>query len=210
VTLTGSVFPNRHTHIEVATYGSVGDSFGLNFVPLTGDGSRLTRPLRLVANVVRRPRDFLESQRPSGYSRRTVFVAAMQTHDNALRLRAKRRRLRPGVKLTTEQDPERPNPTFIPEIYAFTRRLAERVNGIPQSWLTEALANIPVTAHILGGAVVGTSPETAVIDPCHRVFGYQNLLVCDGSAVPANPGYNPSLTITAMAERAMSLVSSRP
>jgi cholesterol oxidase len=66
--------------------------------------------------------------------------------------------------------------------------------------------NIPTTAHILGGAVIGANPESGVVDSSHRVFGYENLLVCDGSAVPANPGVNPSLTITALAERAMSLV----
>jgi cholesterol oxidase len=81
--------------------------------------------------------------------------------------------------------------------------LAERTGGIAQGMIFESLANIPSTAHILGGAVIGRDSGTGVIDHRHRVFGYQNLLVCDGAAVPANPGVNPSLTITALAEQAM-------
>ncbi len=83
------------------------------------------------------------------------------------------------------------------------------MDGIAQSGLTESFANTPTTAHILGGAVIGSDPDTGVIDPEHRVFGYENLYVCDGSAVPANPGVNPSLTITAMAERAMEHIPAR-
>ena len=130
----------------------------------------------------------------------------MQTLDNAIRLAPKRRLLGRGVRLQTEQDPEQPNPTFIPAAEAVARWFAERTGGIAQGGLTESLLNIPTTAHILGGAVIGTDPESGVIDAANRVFGYENLLVCDGAAMPANPGVNPSLTITAMAERAMSQV----
>ena len=129
----------------------------------------------------------------------------MQTLDNAIALRAKPTRFG-GVRLQTEQDPERPNPTFIPVANQFTEWLAEQTGGIAQSGLTEAAANIPTTAHILGGAVIGADPSRGVIDARQRVFGYGNLLVCDGSAIPANVGVNPSLTITALAEHAMSHV----
>ena len=128
----------------------------------------------------------------------------MQSLDTAMSFRAKRRLLGRGVRLQTEQDPERPNPTFLPEAEAATRWFAERTGGIAQSGLTESTLNIPTTAHILGGAVIGAGPEPGVVDADNRVFGYENLLVCDGAAVPANPGVNPSLTITALAERAMS------
>jgi cholesterol oxidase len=123
-----------------------------------------------------------------------------------MRLKPKRRWFRRGVNLQTEQDPLRPNPTFIQAAEDVTKWFAERIGGIPQSSITESTLNIPTTAHILGGAVVGESPESGVIDADNRVFGYENLMVCDGSAVPANPGVNPSLTITAMSERAMSKV----
>ncbi len=130
----------------------------------------------------------------------------MQTLDNAIRLRPKRRLLGRGVKLQTEQDPEKPNPTFIPAADAATAWMAERIGGLPQSGITEAVLNIPTTAHFLGGAVIGPDPGRGVVDSQNRVFGYENLLVCDGAAMPANPGVNPSLTITAIAEHAMEAV----
>jgi hypothetical protein len=114
-----------------------------------------------------------------------------------------------AVRLRTEQDPERPNPTFIPVANRFAAWLADRTGGLAQSSLFEAVANIPSTAHILGGAVIAADPSRGVVDAHQRVFGYQNLLVCDGSAVPANVGVNPSLTIAAMAERAIALVPAR-
>ncbi len=111
-----------------------------------------------------------------------------------------------GVRLQTEQDPERPNPTFIPAAEQAARWFAQRTRGVAQSALTESLRNTPTTAHILGGAVIGTGPESGVVDAGNRAFGYENLLVTDGASIPANPGVNPSLTITAKAEHAMSLV----
>ena len=90
--------------------------------------------------------------------------------------------------------------------YQVIQQIAERTGGVAQSSIMEAMANIPTTAHILGGAVIGASAERGVVDARQRVFGYENLLVCDGSVVPANIGVNPSLTITALAERAMTFV----
>ena len=127
----------------------------------------------------------------------------MQSLDNAIRLVPKRRTFGRGVRLQTEQDPERPNPTFLPAANHVAEWFAKEMGGFAQGGLTESLANTPTTAHILGGAVIGSGPDTGVVDPEHRVFGYRNLLVCDGAAMPANPGVNPSLTITALAERAM-------
>ena len=111
-----------------------------------------------------------------------------------------------GVWLRTEQDAERPNPTYIEAANRAAEWVAERYGGTAQSSLLEAVANIPSTAHILGGAVIGSDPEHGVVDRDHRVFGYENLLVCDGSTVPANPGVNPSLTIVAMTERAIAKI----
>jgi cholesterol oxidase len=133
----------------------------------------------------------------------------MQTLDNSMRLRPKRNLLGLGPRLQTEEDPDKPNPRFIEVANWATKRAAEKLDAIPQSGTTEAFLNIPTTAHILGGAVIGESPETGVVDAGQRAFGYQNLLVCDGSAIPANIGVNPSLTITALAEHAMSRVPAR-
>ena len=133
----------------------------------------------------------------------------MQTLDNAIRLRPKRRLLGRGIRLQTEQNPEKPNPTFIPAADAVARWMAERTGGVAQSGINEAVFNVPTTAHILGGAAIGAAPEHGVVDARSRVFGYENLMVCDGAAIPANPGVNPSLTITALAEHAMAQVPAK-
>jgi cholesterol oxidase len=202
VAITSSIYPDPHTHIETVTYGEAGDSMSLLNTLLVGDGTRVTRPLKLLGQIVRHPVNFLKIMRPKGWSRRTIIILVMQTLDNAIALRPKRKR-NGDVRLTTEQDPEKPNPTFIPVANEAAEWLAERTGGIAQSSFSEAVFNVPNTAHILGGAVIAASPEDGVIDAKQRVFGYENLLVCDGAAVPANVGVNPSLTITALAEHAM-------
>jgi cholesterol oxidase len=155
----------------------------------------------LLGNIVRHPIRFLKTLWPFGWSRRTVILLVMQSLDNAIALKARKRWFTSGVKLRTQQDPERPNPTYIDAANRATDWLAEQTGGIAQSMVLEATANIPTTAHILGGAVIGEDTGSGVIDAQHRVFGYENLLVCDGAAVPANPGVNPSLTITAAARQ---------
>lgn len=205
VAISSSVYPDPDTHIETVTYGDAGDSMGTLYTLMVGDGTRLTRPLRLLGAMLRHPVRLARIVSPRGWSRRTILVLVMQTLDNAIALRARRTRFG-GVRLQTEQDPERPNPTFIPVANAFAGWLAERTGGIAQSSVMEAVANIPSTAHILGGAVIGADPSRGVVDARQRVFGYENLLVCDGAAVPANVGVNPSLTITALAEHAMAQV----
>ena len=209
IAITSSIYPDPDTHVEVVTYGRAGDAISTLFTTLTGEGTNRTRPFMWLGQAVRHPIRLLRTMWPFKWSQRTVILLVMQTLDNAIRLRSKRRLLGRGVKLQTEQDPERPIPTFIPAANAAAEWMAQRVGGIPQSGTTEAVFNIPTTAHILGGAPIGESPETGVVDSRNRVFGYENLIVCDGSAVPANPGVNPSLTITALAERATSFVEPR-
>src|SRR5580692_7756984 len=205
VAITSSIYPDAHTHIETVTYGKAGDSMSTLYTLLVGDGTKVTRPLKLLGQIVRHPGKFARIMWPKGWSERTIIVLVMQTLDNAIALRPKRMP-NGGVRLTTEQDPERPNPTFIPVANEAAEWLAKRTGGIAQSSVSEALFNVPNTAHILGGATIGHSPEDGVVDAHQRVFGYENLLVCDGSAVPANVGVNPSLTITALSEHAMSHV----
>ena len=208
VAISSSIYPDPDTHIETVTYGRAGDSMSSLYTLMVGDGTRLTRPLKLLGAALRHPIKLARVVNPRGWSERTIIVLVMQTLDNAIAIRA--RRLPGGaVKLRTEQDPEHPNPTFIPVANQFAQWLADRTGGIAQSSVMEALGNIPTTAHILGGAVIGASPEQGVVDARQRVFGYENLLVCDGAAIPANVGVNPSLTITALAEHAMSHVPAR-
>ncbi len=205
VAITSSIYPDPHTHIETVTYGEAGDSMSLLNTLLVGDGTRVTRPLKLLGQILRHPLNFAKIMWPKGSSRRTIILLVMQTLDNAIALRPKLKR-NGEVRLQTEQDPERPNPTFIPVANEAAEWLAKRTGGIAESSVTEAAFNIPTTAHILGGAVIGHGPEDGVVDSRQRVFGYENLMVCDGAAVPANVGVNPSLTITALAEHAMSQV----
>jgi cholesterol oxidase len=205
VAISASIYPNADTHIESVTYGRSGDTMALLFTLLTGAGSRLTRPLLWLRTALRHPALFARTLWPVGWSQRTVVLLVMQSLDNAISFRAKRG-LFGGVSLTTEQDPEKPNPTFIEAGNRAAEWLASRTGGRAQSMVLEAWANIPTTAHILGGAVIGADAAVGVVDARSRLFGYRNFLVCDGSTVPANPGVNPSLTITAMTEHAMSHV----
>ena len=205
VAISGSIYPDENTHIETVSYGHAGDSMSLLHTLLIGDGTKLTRPLKFLVAMLRHPVRFAKLQNPRAWSRRTIILLVMQTLDNAIALRP-----RPGrggrMSLQTEQDPDKPNPTFIPVANEAAEWMAKRIGGMPQSSVLEAVAGIPTTAHILGGAVIARSREEGVVDARHRVFGYENLLVCDGSVIPANVGVNPSLTITALAERAMSFV----
>jgi cholesterol oxidase len=135
-----------------------------------------------------------------GWSERTIIVLVMQSLDNSLTVRRKRGLF--GERLVTAQGHGEPNPTWIPVGNEVTRRVAKRIDGVPGGSVGE-IANIPMTAHIIGGCPIGDSPETGVIDPWHRIYGHEGLHVMDGAAVSANLGVNPSLTITAQAERAM-------
>jgi len=205
VAISGSIYPDPDTHIETVSYGHAGDSMNLLHTLLVGDGTKLTRPLKFLVAIARHPLVFAKVCDPRGWSRRTIIVLVMQTLDNAISLRP-----RPGprgsMRLQTEQDPDKPNPTFIPIANEAAEWMAERIGGVAQSSTMETLLSVPTTAHILGGAVIGHSESDGVVDSRHRLFGYENLLICDGSVVPANVGVNPSLTITALAERAMSFV----
>jgi len=205
VMISSSIHPRPDTHIEFNTFGRNADSMSFLYTLLTGEGTRWTRPLKWLGQVIRHPIDFLRVTWPKGWSERSVIYLVMQTLDNAIAFRPKRG-LFGGVSLTTEQDPEKPNPTFIDVANEAAEVLARKTGGIAQSGTLEALGNIPTTAHILGGAVIGKDPQHGVVDESSRVFGYNNMMICDGSTVPANPGVNPSLTITAMSEYAMSRV----
>jgi cholesterol oxidase len=206
VAITSSIYTDPDTHIEVVTYGPGGDSQGLLRQLMVTAGRRGTRPLHLLLAVARHPRQALGALRIRGMSRRTIILLVMQSLDNSMRLRVRRRLPNGSVMLTTEQDPLHPNPDSIPAAYEAARWFARRTGGTAYSGVTDAVLGIPLTAHILGGAVIGAGPESGVVDARHRVFGYQNLLVTDGAAVPANVGANPSLTITALAERAMTFI----
>ncbi|RJF90061.1 GMC family oxidoreductase [Oleomonas cavernae] len=206
VTTSSSVHVDQDTHIEFLTYGQRADVLSLLYTVLVGDGNRVTRPLKWLASIVRHPAQWLKTLWPVGWSRRTVMLLVMQTLDNAIALSARKRWFARGYRLVTRQNRDKPNPTYIEIGNQAAQWLARHTGGIAQSNVLEALGNIPTTAHVLGGAVIGADTASGVIDQHLQVFGYRNMLVCDGAAMPANPGVNPALTITALAEYAMAQV----
>ena len=135
------------------------------------------------------------------WARHTPILLFMQHLDSTLQLRLTKLG---RVNTSLGQGPA-PTP-FIPQAVSLAKGYAQKVKGYPMSFFLEPLAGISSTAHILGGAVMGDSAETGVIDKNNKVFGYQNMYICDGSMISANPGVNPSLTITAISERAMAKV----
>ena len=207
VAITSSIHPEPQTHIEAVRYPAGSNTMGLLGTILVDGGEGVPRWLRFVAACLRHPVAFVRSLSVYKWSERTVIFLVMQSFDNSLRLRFPTGLL--GRRSVTEQETSKPSPTYIPVANEAARTAAARIGGSPMSSINEVLLDIPVTAHLLGGACIGDSPSTGVIDPYQRVFGHEGLHVVDGSAVTANLGANPSLTITAMAERAISLWPNR-
>ncbi len=206
VAITASIFPDAHTHVTNNSYGAGGDALALVFGPLTSGARPRLRPLLYFGAVARQPVAWLAPARVRGWSRRSIIFTVMQSSDSALSLRAVGRRGR----LQTETDAGNGVSAYLPVANQVAELAAARMGGTAQSSVAESLTGAPTTAHFLGGAVIGADRATGVVDGRHRVFGYQNLLVCDGAAVPANVGVNPSLTIAALAERAMAHIPAHP
>ena len=208
VAITSSIHVDDHTHIEPVRYPAGADFFGLLASPMTDGGGRIPRPLKYFYLMFRHPLYFLKASNPFGFARRSMILLVMQTLDNSIRLVRERRLAWPFQRtMTSALEPgTTPSPTYIPIGNDVTRRAAEKIGGIPRSSINEVLLIAPVTGHIMGGCIVGETPDEGVIDNENRVFGYENLRVCDGSMITENLGVNPSLTITAMSERAMSFI----
>ncbi len=185
-------------------YGKGSNAMGLLTTIATKGGGRWPRPLVWLAEAAKHPGQALSLYGGlNRWSERTIIGLVMQTQDNSLTLYPKRTRLG-RLKVTSKQGQGLPNPTWIPAAYEANQRIAEQIDGFPGSSVGE-IFDIPMTAHFLGGCAIGDSPDTGVIDPYHRLYGHEGLHVVDGSAISANLGVNPSLTITAQAERAMAL-----
>ncbi|TDC41882.1 GMC family oxidoreductase [Actinomadura sp. KC345] len=210
VAITSSFHPAPDTHIEPVRYGR-GSNLLAALQTLLVDGDRpgekhTPRILKFAREVVRRPRDLVQLIDVRRWSERTVIALVMQTRDNSITLRPKKGPF--GWDVRASAGHGEPNPTWIPEGHEATRLIAEEIGGMAGGTWGD-LFDVPMTAHFLGGCAIGDSAETGVIDAYHRVYGYPGLHVVDGSAISANLGVNPSLTITAQAERAMSLWPNR-
>ncbi|MCB1165553.1 MAG: GMC family oxidoreductase [Leptospiraceae bacterium] len=208
IAITSSIHVDEHTHVEPVRYPAGADFFGLLASPMTSDSGRIPRPLRYLATLIRHPIYFFQASNPFGFAKKSVILLVMQTLDNSVRLVRKRRLAWPFVRSTTsELEPgSQRTPATIPAGNDVTRRVAQKIGGIPRSSLNEVLLNAPVTGHIMGGCIMGESADESVIDMQNRVYPYSNLRVVDGSMITENLGVNPSLTITALAERAMAYI----
>lgn len=199
--ITSSFFPDDHTHVEPVRYGKGSNFMGLLQTVMTdGDNSRLRRRA-WIKTALRRPKLLFQIFDVRRWSERTVIALVMQNVDSSIRVRGKRGVF--GWRLTSVNDSEHPNATYIPAANEVVRRIAENYGGTPGGHIGD-LVNAPFTAHFVGGCVISDDAKNGVIDPYHRVWNYPTLHVVDGSSVTANLGVNPSLTITAQAERAFS------
>jgi cholesterol oxidase len=203
VAITSSFFPDPNTHVEPVRYGKGSNAMFLLGTVMSDGAEDAPRWRQWLSAVRARPGDALQSLWARRASERGIIALVMQNVNNSITVFGERTRSG-RFRLRSKQGEGEPNPTWIPVANDAMRRLARILRGRPMGNIGEVI-EAPMTAHFIGGAVIGLTPQDGVIDPYHRVHGYRGLHVVDGSTITANPGVNPSLTITAMAERAMAL-----
>ena len=208
VAITSSFHPDAETHVEPVRYGKGTNAMSLLQTVLTdGDGPdpRWQTWLREMWHQRAASAGFYDFRH---WSERTVIALVMQTSDNSITTFTKRGRLTGRRRLTSRQGHGAPNPTWIPLGNAAARTMARVVGGTAGGTIGEPF-NRPLTAHFIGGCAIGATAQNGVIDAYHRIYGHAGLHVLDGSAISANLGVNPALTITAQAERAVSFWPNR-
>jgi len=212
VAIGSGVYLDEETHIEATRYPAGSDAMALlvTIIVATKPG-----PLRILAwiaallrSLVRNPIRTLRVLQPFGFARESVIFLCMQTIDGQIRMRLRRRWFWPICRTLVSDGPR--IPTFISQANAFAVKAARLAGGTAMGLITEIIFNIPTTAHLMGGCPMAEGPEHGVIDRFHRVFGYKNMYICDGSVIAGNLGVNPSLTITALTERAMENIEPLP
>ena len=197
----GSIYASdENSHLEPVRYGAGSNFWKLMGVPLTYGGNGFVRAGKLIIHLITSPLSWLRIYFTKNFSQRSIILLFMQHLDSTVKFKR-------GIFGLSSKLSQGPAPSaFMPEAKELAEKVADIVDGKPMVLATEALTGIPTTAHILGGSVIGKSIESGVIDLDQKVFGYDNMYVCDGSAISANPGVNPALTITAMTELAMSKI----
>jgi len=209
IAIGSGVYIDEHTHIEAVRYPRGSDTMSLLTTILT-PGRPGSRRIALwlksaCSSLLRHPRKTLRLFRPWGWAREAVILLCMQALDGEIEMRWQRPWFWPFRKFLVSRGEK--IPTYIPQANEFAKKFAEVAGGTAMSTLPEILFDVPGTAHCIGGCVIADSPAKGVVDDRQRVFGYTNMYICDGSVVAANLGVNPSLTITALAERAMSFIA---
>jgi len=201
------IHTDDHSHLEPVRYAAGSGFWRMLAAPHVSGSNVVTRMLHVFGAMVRHPLRVLKAALVPDYAKFTIILLYMRTLEGSIKMRLGRGVTTGFAEGLTTHLGEGPAPVAsMPEATALAQRVAEKVDGWPQSMVTETLMGIPTTAHILGGACMGDSAATGVIDHEHKVFGYDGLYVIDGAAISANPGVNPSLTITALAERALSRI----
>ncbi|MFM8234768.1 MAG: GMC family oxidoreductase N-terminal domain-containing protein [Actinomycetota bacterium] len=200
--ITSSFFPDEHTHVEPVRYGKGSNFMGLLQTVMTDGHSAKVRRRQWAKTLITKPSMVAKILDVRKWSERTVIALVMQNVDSSIAVRGKRGVF--GWRLTSTNDSEHPNATYIPAANEVVRKIAKNYGGTPGGHIGD-LVSAPFTAHFVGGCVISDDPNKGVIDPYHRVWNYPTLHVVDGASVTANLGVNPSLTITAQAERAFSL-----
>jgi len=208
VAIGSGVYLDEHTHIEATRYPAGSDAMGMLATVLTEGrpgGHRILLWLKNMAvSFLRHPWRTVRCLHPFGFARESIILLCMQTLDGHIDMRLGRPWFWPFRKMLMSHGAR--IPTFIPKANDFARKVAAAAGGTPMSMITEVLFDVPGTAHVLGGCPIAATPAEGVVDQRHRVFGYRNMYVCDGSVIAANLGVNPSLTICALTERAMSYI----
>ncbi|WP_020666869.1 GMC family oxidoreductase N-terminal domain-containing protein [Amycolatopsis nigrescens] len=200
VAITSSIHPDPVTHVEPVRYGKGSNLLGLLATVLVDAEPGRRRWALGLRELAKQWRDLVRVHSPRRFSERMIGLLVMQTLNNSVSTYTRRGPF--GRRMTTRQGIGEPSPDWVPAGHDVARRVAAKIDGIPQGAWTD-LFNIPITGHFIGGCPIGDSPETGVVDAYQRLYGHPGLHVVDGSAISANLGVNPSLTITAQSERAM-------
>jgi cholesterol oxidase len=195
---------DENSHLEICRYGEGSNAWKLAHLPYVTGSNVISRIFKTIGKLLKHPVDYFKIYFVNGWAKNTVVLLFMQTLDSTLKFK----RNAMGQMSSTVSKGKAPTP-FIPESIQLVKAYSKAINGVSTSFALETLAGIPSTAHILGGAVMGKDKTTGVIDKDNKVFGYHNMFVIDGAMISANPGVNPSLTITAIAERAMARIPNK-
>jgi cholesterol oxidase len=173
-----------------------------------GNGTPIGRTLKMIARIIRHPVDWLRSNLQRDVANRSVILLIMQSLNNAMRMKLKKGIL--GNRLSFVNDKRSKVPSYIPIGQEVLHRYSAKVNGVPQNAFSEVMFGLATTAHIMGGCPMGQTSAEGVVNERFEVNGYKNFYILDGSVIPCNLGVNPSLTITALSEYAMSLIPNHP
>jgi len=197
----GSIYhTDKYSHLEAVRYPSKSGFWRTQLMPMLDGNNWAIRLAKVIIEIISHPIKWIRIYFVKDWEKQTQILLFMQTLNSTLRFQ------KGWFRMKTKMQSGKAPTAFIPEARQLVKDYSNIVNGEPVALSSETLLGIPTTAHILGGSVMGKGKDEGVIDKNNKIFGYENMYVCDGSMISANPGVNPSLTITAISERAMSKI----